>query len=50
MEIGTLSIIIGALLAISEALALIPAVKANGIFQMLWNILKITAGAKEEEE
>ena len=49
MEIGTLSIIIGALLAISEALALIPAVNANGIFQMLWNVLKIMAGAKKED-
>ena len=50
MEIGTLSIIIGALLAVSEALSLIPAVKANGIFQVLWRILKSVAGAKEEEE
>lgn len=50
MEVGTIGIIIGALLAISEALSLIPLVKANGIFQMLWNILKIAAGAKEKEE
>ncbi len=48
MELGTLSIIIGVLLAISEALALIPAVKSNGIFQVLWNMLKIAAGEKRE--
>ena len=48
MELGTLSIIIGVLLAISEALSLIPGVKSNGIFQMLWNMLKIAAGEKRE--
>ena len=49
MELGTLSIIIGALFAISEALSLIPAVRANGIFQVLWNLLKVATGAKKEE-
>lgn len=29
-----------ALLAVSEALSLIPAVKSNGIFQLIYNALK----------
>lgn len=32
--------VVGALLAISEALSMIPAVKANGVFQAIYNILK----------
>lgn len=48
MDTVTLSIIVGALLAVSEALSLIPAVRANGIFQVLWRILKAVAGAKEK--
>jgi hypothetical protein len=32
--------VVSALLAISEGLSLIPSVKANGIFQALFNILK----------
>lgn len=35
-----LLIIVTALLAISEALALIPSVKSNGIFHFIYNILK----------
>ena len=50
VEISTLSIIIGVLLAISEALSMIPAVKSNGIFQMFWNVLKIMAGQKIPDE
>ncbi len=46
MEINTITIIIGALLAVSEALSLIPQVKANGLFQVLWRILKMIAGEK----
>lgn len=34
------AVIFGILLAISEALSLIPAVKSNGIFQMIYNFLK----------
>lgn len=49
MEPVTLSILIGALLAMSEALSLIPAVRANGIFQVIWRIVKIVAGEKKEE-
>lgn len=47
MDITTFGIIVGALLAISEALSLIPQVRANGVFQMLWNILKMVAGKKQ---
>ena len=46
MEIGTINIIIIALLAVSEALSLIPAVQSNGIFQMFWRILKMLAVPK----
>lgn len=49
MDISTITIIVGALLAVSEALSLIPAVKANGIFQVLWRMLKAVAGTKEKE-
>lgn len=36
---GTIAV---ALLAVSEALSLIPAVKSNGIFQLVYNFLKAT--------
>lgn len=39
-----LAIIFGALFAVSEALALIPAIKANGIFQAIFGIIKKLAG------
>ena len=32
--------IVAALLAVSEALSLIPGIKANGIFQAIYNTLK----------
>lgn len=35
-----LTIILGALLALSEALALIPGVKSNSIFTLVVNIIK----------
>lgn len=34
-----LAIIFGVLFGISEALSLIPQVKSNGVFQMIFNIL-----------
>ena len=37
-------IILVALLAISEALSLIPQVKSNGVFQVIYNLLKSLAG------
>ena len=50
MDLTTITAIISALYVISEALSLIPAVKANGIFQLLWNVLKIAAGEKKKED
>jgi hypothetical protein len=47
MDANTVSIILGALLAISEALSMIPSVKANGIFQAIYNILR---GIKVEDK
>lgn len=35
-----LLIVLAALLAVSEALSLIPAVKSNSVFQLIWNGLK----------
>jgi hypothetical protein len=46
METSTLIIVVTALLAISEVLALIPALKANSIFTLVVNILKMIAGKK----
>lgn len=37
-------IIAAALFAVSEALALIPAIKANSVFQLIYNWLKGIAG------
>jgi hypothetical protein len=37
-------VILSALLAVSEALALIPAVKANSIFELVVGIIKKIAG------
>lgn len=47
MTTTTVTIIVAALLAVSEALSLVPGIRANGIFQMIWNVLKILGGKKE---
>ncbi|MBA7495071.1 hypothetical protein ES702_05650 [subsurface metagenome] len=49
MDVTTISLILGALLGISELLSLIPSVKSNGVFQMFWNTFKILAGQKNKE-
>lgn len=49
MDYTTIALIVGALLAISEALSLIPSVNANGVFQCIWNVLKMIAGEKKKE-
>lgn len=41
---------IAALLAVSEALSFIPGVKANGVFQAIWNVLKMIAGENPKKE
>jgi hypothetical protein len=38
------AILLGVLFGISEALGAIPALKANGIFQAVFNVLKKLAG------
>jgi len=43
MDINTIMIIVSALLAVSEGLALIPRFKSNGIFQIVVNVLKFLA-------
>jgi len=50
MELTTIMAWIAALLAVSEALSLIPGVKANGIFQVVWNVLKMIAGENPKKE
>lgn len=40
-------IILGALLAVSEALSLIPQVKSNGIFQLIFNVIKSVSIPKD---
>jgi len=37
-------VIVGFLLALSEVLALIPSIKSNSIFQLVWNGLKKVVG------
>jgi hypothetical protein len=46
MDNQTITIIVTAALAVSEALSLIPAIKANGIFQLISNIILKLAGKK----
>jgi len=43
MESNTV-VILAALFAISEALALIPQIKSNSVFQFLFNLLKTLIG------
>lgn len=38
------TIILGALFAVSEALSLIPSIKANGVFQAVLGVLKKLIG------
>jgi len=40
----TITLIVAALFAVSEALALIPAVKSNGVFHLIFNVIKTLAG------
>lgn len=41
-------IILGALLGLSELLALIPGIKSNSIFLLIVNLLKKAAGKKDD--
>jgi hypothetical protein len=40
IDSGTIAIILGVLLGISEALASVPVIQSNSIFQLIQNILK----------
>lgn len=44
MDADTVAIIATAAWAVSEALSLIPGVKANGVFQVIYQIIKRLAG------
>ena len=44
METSTLALVLAALLAVSEVLALIPSVKANSVFQLVMGVLAKLAG------
>lgn len=43
----TALIIVSALLAVSEALSLIPSIRSNGIFQAVFGILRAVIGKKQ---
>jgi len=40
MDASNINVILVAMLAVSEALALIPSLKSNSMFTLVWNILK----------
>ncbi len=44
MDQQTVMVVIGALLAVSEALSLIPALKSNGVLQLVVNLLQTLCG------
>jgi hypothetical protein len=46
MDTETTAIALGAALAISEGLSLIPALRANGILQLIFQIIRFVAGGK----
>lgn len=46
----TIALILGALFATSEALALIPVVKSNSVFQLIFNLLKSGVGLFKKKE
>ena len=48
MDKETILLILAVLGGISEALSLIPSVKANGLFQLLCQVLKTCQGKKSD--
>lgn len=50
MDIDQLTWITAALLAVSEGLALIPGLKSNSVFQLIYFILKAVAAAIKKKE
>lgn len=45
--INTALAIVAALGVLGEALSLIPGIKANGVFQLIFNIIKALGGKKD---
>lgn len=50
MDLDQMTWIIAALLALSEGVALIPGLKSNSVFQLIYFILKALAKAIKEKE
>lgn len=50
MEMDQLTWIVAALLALSEGVALIPGLKSNSVFQLIYFILKAVATAVKKKE
>ena len=44
MDPTTWAVVTGALFAISEVLSLIPSIKANGVFQLFFEVIKKISG------
>lgn len=44
MDMSKVALIMSVLFAVSEALALIPSIQSNSVFQLIFNILKSLAG------
>lgn len=44
MDPATTLIIVSGALVVSEALSLIPVVRSNGIFQLVYNVIRLIAG------
>lgn len=49
LDAATLAMIFGVLFGVSEALAAVPQIKANGVFQAINNILKALAGKSDKQ-
>ncbi|MDO8302599.1 MAG: hypothetical protein Q7T18_05100 [Sedimentisphaerales bacterium] len=47
MDMDTITIGLAVALALSEALSLIPGIRSNGIFQMIYNIVRRLAGGQK---
>ena len=48
MDETTILIILAALHAVSEALSMIPALKSNGLFQLVYNMLKFLVPSRKK--
>lgn len=46
IDTGLVSLVLGVAFGVSEALALIPVVKSNSVFQLIYNVLGTLTGKK----